>query len=88
MLRKGSTKVQITTGTQTSEMVRVNGNRRVLEKFMCISCTGKMVCKKQFYDLIEHIRNLEDKDLIRHFQKMKNSATYLLLIIWLWLCKK
>ena len=88
MLRKGSIKVQITTGTQTSEMVRVNGNRRVLEKFMSISCTEKMVCKKQFYDLIEHIRNLGDKDLIRHFQTMKNNATYLLLIIWLWLCKK
>ena len=35
-----------------------------------------MVCKEQFYDLIEHIRNLRDEDLIRHFQTMKNNATY------------
>ena len=36
-----------------------------------------MVCKKQFCDLIEHNRNSGDKDLIRHFQIMKNNATYL-----------
>ena len=36
-----------------------------------------MVCEKQFYDLIKHIKNLGDKDLIRHFQTMKNYATYL-----------
>ena len=36
-----------------------------------------MVCKKQFYGLIEHTRNLEDKDLKRHFQTIKNNANYL-----------
>ena len=33
--------------------------------------------KNNFYDLIEHIKNLGDVDLIKHFQTMDKNATYL-----------
>ena len=36
-----------------------------------------MGCKNNFYNLIKHIRNLGDEDLIRHLQTMKNNSTYL-----------
>ena len=37
----------------------------------------KMGCKNNFFDLIKHIRNLGDEDLIIHSQIMKSNATYL-----------
>ena len=36
-----------------------------------------MGCEKQFYDLMEHIENLGDEDLIEHFQTTDKNATYL-----------
>ena len=33
--------------------------------------------KNNFHDLMEHIKNLCDEDLIKHFQTMDKNATYL-----------
>ena len=36
-------------------------------------CRKKWAVKNNFYNLIEHIRNFGDEDLIRHFQAMKKN---------------
>ena len=36
-----------------------------------------MGCENNFHDLMEHIKNLGDEDLIKHFQTMDENATYL-----------
>ena len=36
-----------------------------------------MGCENNFHDLMEHIKNLGDEDLIKHFQTMDENAAYL-----------
>ena len=79
MLRKGNIVSQITTGIENSQIEKVQRNRRVISKLIK---TVYFMSKKQwpvknnFYDLIEHIKNLGDVDLIKHFQTMDKNATY------------
>ena len=79
MLRKGNIVSQITTGIENSQIEKVQHNRRVISKLIK---TVYFMSKKQwpvknnFYDLIEHIKNLGDVDLIEHFQTMDKNATY------------
>ena len=80
MLRKGDKKAQITTGINNSEIEKVQCNRRVLSKFIktvYFMSKKHWPVKNNFYDLIEHIMNLGDIDLIKHFQTMDKNATYL-----------
>ena len=66
MLRKGNIKAQITTGVKNSEIKKVECSRRVISEFIK---TVNFMSKKQwpvknnFYDLIECIKNMSDKDL-------------------------
>ena len=63
MLRKGNIVSQIRTGTENSQIEKVQHNRRVISKLIK---TVYFMRKKQwpvknnFYDLIEHIKNLGD----------------------------
>ena len=80
MLGKGNIKAQITTGINNSEIEKVQHNRRVISKFIktvYFMSKKHWPVKNNFYDLIEHIKNLGDIDLLKHFQTMDKNASYL-----------
>ena len=80
MLRKGNIKAQITTGAKNSEIQKREHNRRVISKFIktiYFMYRKKWAVRNNFHDLMEHIKNLGDEDLIKHFQTMDKNATYL-----------
>ena len=60
MLRKGNIKAQITTGAKNPEIQKREYNRRVISKFIktiYFMCRKKWAVKKNFHDLMEHIKN-------------------------------
>ena len=78
MLRKDNIKAQITTGINNSEIKKVQLNRRVISKFIktvYFMSKKHWSVKNNFYDLIEHIKNLGDIDLLKHFQTMDKNAS-------------
>ena len=79
MLRKGNIVSQITSGIENSQIEKVQRNRRVISKLIktvYIMSKKQWSVKNNFYDLIEHIKNLGDVDLMKHFQTIDKNATY------------
>ena len=79
MLIKGNIKAQITIGVKNSEIQKREHNRRVISKFIkaiYFMYRKKWTLKNNFQDLMEHIRNLDDEDLIKNFQTIDKNATY------------
>ena len=80
MLKKGKVKAQITTAAINSAKETQERNQRVLKK--CFSTVyfitrNKWAVKNKFEEVMNHICNLGDADLIKHSPMMAKNPTYM-----------